>query len=201
MNTLVTTSIAALVAAAALAAPALAQSAGDMTLGFGVGYVEPKDDNGTLAGADADVDGNGRPIVTFEYFIKDNIGIEVLGAVPFEHDISLNGTGIGSTKQLPPTVSLNYHIPTGGKFTPFVGVGVNYTKFFDEESSLGDLQIDDSWGFAATLGVDYAMSEKGSARIDVRYMNISSDVTLDRVDIGEVEVDPVVVNVSYVMKF
>ena len=43
------TLIAACLATSALAAPAFAQSAGDMTLGFGIGYVQPKDDNGTVA--------------------------------------------------------------------------------------------------------------------------------------------------------
>ena len=201
MNSAVPACLAACVAATMLAAPALAQSAGDMTLGLGIGYVQPKDDNGTLAGGNTEIDGNARPIITFEYFVKDNLGIEILGALPFEHDISINGANVGSTKHLPPTVSLNYHFPTGGKFTPFVGVGVNYTIFFDEESPLGDLDIDHSWGLAATLGVDYAVSEKGAVRFDLRYIDIDSDVKLDGVKIGEVEVDPLVASVSYVMKF
>lgn len=195
------TLIAACLATSALAAPAFAQSAGDMTLGFGIGYVQPKDDNGTVAGGQTEIDGNARPIVTFEYFVKDNIGVEILGALPFKHDINIGGSKIGTTKHLPPTLSLNYHFATGSAFTPFVGVGLNYTTFFEDRSPLGDLQIEDSWGLAATLGVDYAISEKGAVRFDLRYIDIDSDVKLDGVKIGKVEVDPVVASVSYVMKF
>lgn len=191
----------ACLATAALAAPSLAQSAGDMTLGFGVGYVSPKDGNGTVAGAEVDIDSNARPIITFEYFFRDNVGVEVLGALPFKHDINLGGTKIGTTKHLPPTVSINWHIPTGGPLTPFVGVGLNYTTFFEDRSPLGDLEIDDSFGLAATLGLDYAISEKGAVRFDLRYIDIDSDVKLDGVKVGEVEVDPLVASISYVWKF
>ncbi len=191
----------AVLATAALAAPAAAQSAGDMTLGLGVALVSPKSDNGALAGAAATVNDSAQPSITFEYFLRDNLGIEVLGALPFKHSIYLNGGFAGETKQLPPTISLNYHIPTGSKFTPFVGLGVNYTKFFDTSSPLGDLKIDDSFGVAAHLGADYALSDKAALRFDLRYAKIESDVSLNGAGIGKVEIDPLVTGISYIIKF
>ena len=191
----------ALLASAALALPAAAQSAGDMTLGLGLGSVGPKSDNGTVAGGAATIDGNARPTVTFEYFLRDNVGIEVLGALPFKHVVNVNGARAGVTKHLPPTVSINYHIPTGGPITPLLGLGVNYTHFFEDRSPLGDLDISDSWGLAAHLGVDYAISEKGAIRADLRYIDIDSDVKLNGATVGKVEVDPVVAGLSYIMKF
>ncbi|OYU38731.1 MAG: hypothetical protein CFE33_14825 [Pseudorhodobacter sp. PARRP1] len=187
--------------ASALAAPALAQSAGDMTLGFGMAVVSPKSDNGTLAGAAATVNDSVRPSITFEYFLRDNIGLEVLGALPFKHSIYLNGGYAGETKQLPPTISVNYHFANASKFTPFVGVGLNYTKFFETSSPLGDLKIDDSFGVAAHLGVDYAVSAKAALRLDLRYAKIGSDVHLNGANIGKVEIDPLVTGVSYVITF
>lgn len=193
---------AALLTALLAASPALAQEAGTITLGFGIGIVAPKDNNGALAGMESSIGNNTRPILTLEYFIRDNIGIELLGAAPFKHDISLAGLGeIGSTKHLPPTISVNWHIPTGGPLTPFVGVGVNYTKFFEEKSSLGTLKIKESFGLAATLGVDYTLNEKAALRADIRYIDIDSDVLLNGANIGKVNVDPLVASVSYVMKF
>ena len=191
----------ALLASVALGAPAFAQSAGEMTLGLGLGFVNPKSDNGTVAGGATEIDSNARPTVTFEYFIRDNIGIELLAALPFKHDIYVGGAKAGVTKHLPPTVSVNYHFPTGGAIKPFVGVGVNYTTFFEDTSPLGKLDIEDSWGLAAHLGMDYAISEKGAVRFDVRYIDIDSDVKLNGAKVGKVEIDPLVVGVSYVMKF
>ena len=193
--------ILAVLASAALGAPAFAQSAGDMTLGLGLGFVNPKSDNGLVAGGATEIGDSLRPTVTFEYFIRDNLGIEVLAALPFKHDINVGGAKAGVTKHLPPTVSVNYHFPTGGALKPFVGAGINYTVFFEDRSPLGDLKIDNSWGLAAHLGVDYAISDTGAVRMDLRYVDIDSDVKLNGAKVGRVEVDPLVAGVSYVMKF
>ncbi len=185
----------------ALAGPALAQSQGDWTVGVGVGYLNPKSDNGTLAGQDADVNNDTRPIATVEYFVRDNIGVELLLATPFKHNIKLDGTRIGDTKHLPPTVSVNYHFQNSTQFTPYVGAGLNYTTFFDEDSSLGNLKIDDSFGVALQAGVDYAITDAGSLRANVRWFDIESDVKLDGSKIGKAKIDPWLFAVAYVHRF
>ncbi|TDE40201.1 OmpW/AlkL family protein [Antarcticimicrobium sediminis] len=187
--------------AAMLAGPLAAQSQGDWTVGVGFGYVDPKSDNGTLAGAAATINESVRPTITGEYFFRDNWGIEILAATPFEHDVSVGGAYAATVKQLPPTLSVNYHIPTQSAFTPFVGVGLNYTTFFDETSPLGTISLDDSWGVAAHAGVDYEISDNGSLRMDVRWVDINSDVTLNGAYIGEAEIDPLVWGISYVHRF
>jgi outer membrane protein len=108
---------------------------------------------------------------------------------------------VGETKHLPPTLSLNYHFNDFGAFRPFVGVGVNYTNFFEEKSDLGTLELDDSWGLAFTIGAEYDLSEKSAIRFDVRYIDIETDATLGGTDIGTVEIDPIVVSAAYVWKF
>ena len=200
MKTLVS-ALALGVAASSFAAPAMAQSQGDWTFGVGIINVNPKSENGTLAGAAATVDNDTQLSLTAEYFIRDNLGIELLAASPFEHDIALGGTNIGSTKHLPPTLSLVYHIPTNGKITPFVGLGVNYTTFFSEETALGTLDLDNSFGVAATVGADWKISERGSLRLNVRYMDIDTDASLNGASIGTAEIDPITVGVSYVHRF
>ncbi len=186
----------------ALAAPVMAQNQGDWTVGIGIGYLDPKSDNGTLAGLDAEVDSDTRPIFTAEYFVRDNLGIELLAATPFSHDVTLGGSiDAGSVKQLPPTLSLNYHFPTNSAWKPYVGAGINYTIFFDEQSDLGDLELDNSVGIAFQAGLDYMVTEKGAVRLNVRWFDIDSDVTLDGVDIGTAEIDPWLVGVSYVHRF
>ncbi len=183
----------------ALAGPALAQSQGDWTVGFGVGYLDPKSDNGTLAGADATIDADTRPIFTAEYFVRDNLGIELLAATPFKHNISLNGVETSSVKHLPPTLSLNYHFPTNSAWKPYVGAGLNYTIFFDE--SLDGLEIDNSFGVSLQAGLDYMVSDAGAIRLNVRWFDIDSDVKLNGTDIGTAEIDPYLIGVSYVHRF
>ncbi|WP_050928093.1 OmpW/AlkL family protein [Aestuariivita boseongensis] len=185
-----------------LAVPAFAQSQGDWTFGVGAAYVNPKSNNGTLATLPATVDSNTQLSLTFEYFIRDNLGIELLAATPFKHNVTLGGaTYAGNVRHLPPTLSLNYHFPTGGNIKPFVGIGVNYTTFFDETSPLGVLKLDDSVGVAVQLGVDFAVSDRGSVRVNARWIDIESDVTLNGAPIGTADIDPVVLGISYVHRF
>ncbi|MGA6536814.1 OmpW/AlkL family protein [Stenotrophomonas sp. NPDC101269] len=201
--------LSSLAAALALAAaPAMAQSKGDWTIGAGVHQVAPKSNNGALAGGTlkVDVDNDIKPTITGEYFIADNLGIEVLAALPFKHDIDIAGLGrVGSTKHLPPVVSLQYHFNSKGKVSPFVGAGLNYTTFFSEETggalAGSSLKLDDSWGLAAHAGVDFAVSDKGSLRVDVRWIDIDTGVKLDGEKIGTVNIDPLAYGVSYVFKF
>ena len=189
-------------ALALVTGPALAQSQGDWTFGIGVGNVNPKSDNGDLAGIQSEIDDDTAITFTAEYFIRDNIGIELLAATPFEHDIALKGVGdIGSTKHLPPTLSVNYHFPTQSAWKPYVGAGINYTTFFEEESSLGKLELDDSWGVSVQAGVDYMISDAGAIRLNVRWFDIDTDAKLDGADIGTAEIDPILIGVAYVHRF
>lgn len=193
--------ISALALSATVALPAVAQDAGTITLGLGFHTVDPKSDNGTLAGAAASVGSSTRPTVTAEYFIRQNIGIELLAALPFKHAVALNGATIGTVKQLPPVLSLQYHFANSSAVTPFVGLGVNFTTFFQEESALGDLKLKNSWGLAAHAGVDVKITEKGSLRLDARWADIDTDATLDGVSIGTADIDPVVYGMAFVHTF
>ncbi|TCZ87913.1 OmpW family protein [Lysobacter sp. N42] len=195
-------------ALAAASLPALAQSRGDYTLGIGAHQVNPKSGNGALAGGSLplDIGSSVRPTFTGEYFIADNLGIELLAALPFHHDIDVEGVGkVGSTKHLPPTVSLQYHFNAGGKVSPLLGVGLNYTTFFKERTTGAlagtSLELDDSWGAAVHAGVDFKLGERGAIRVDARWMDIDTDVSVNGTMLGTAEIDPLAYGVAYVRAF
>jgi len=190
-----------------LAAPAFAQDAGQWTFSVGAHQVNPKSDNGSLAGntLDVEVGSNVRPTVTAEYFVRDNLGIEVLAALPFQHDVDIKGLGtVGSVKHLPPVVSLQYHFGDG-KVKPFIGAGLNYTYIFSESTTGAlrgsKLRLDNSWGLAAHAGVDFKVSYNGSIRVDARWIDIDSDVKLNGANLGTVNIDPLVYGAAYVFQF
>ncbi|MEM8652133.1 MAG: OmpW family outer membrane protein [Pseudomonadota bacterium] len=188
--------------AVAIVPLAKAQSQGDITVGLGVGVVDPKSDNGTLAGGQAVVSTNTQFTITAEYFILENLGVELLAATPFSHDVNIAGVGFaGNVNHLPPTLSLNYHFPETNGIKPYVGIGANYTLFFDEQSPLGNLELDDSFGFAAQAGIDFSLSETTALRANVRWVDIDSDVTLNGVNIGTAEIDPFIYTAAFVVKF
>lgn len=198
-------------AIALLVAPtAFAQSKGDITVGIGVHNVKPKSKNADLGGgAWIEVGNSVRPTITGEYFIADNLGLEVIAALPFQHDIDVAGpagsvTG-GSTKHLPPTVSLQYHFGApDATVKPFVGAGVNYTWFYGEktEGPLAgtELKLSNSWGAALHAGIDFKVGN-GAIRIDARKIDIDTDARLNGTKLGTVNIDPIVYGAAYVIKF
>ncbi len=192
---------------AAVAPAAHAAKAGDWEVKFGLHSVTPKSDNGHLAGGalKTDVDNSVRPTVSLEYRITPNLGVEVLAALPFEHDVKLNGAKAATVKQLPPTVTLQWHFLPDGNIDPFVGVGLTYTRFFsiDETGPIAGtrLDLDDSWGPSAHAGVAFALSDRWSLTGDVRWARIRTDAKVDGVKVGTVNIDPMVYGLAVGYRF
>lgn len=177
--------------------------------------------NGTvLAGTEAEVDDDTQLGLTFTYMLANHIGVGLLAATPFDHDIKADlgaaKVDAGSAKQLPPTVTLQYFpMDSSAKFQPYVGVGVNYTKFFDEdvdselETALGetggDLELDDSLGWSAQIGFDYEIDEHWLLNASIWYINLETDAKF-KFDSGtvvkaDVDVDPLVYMIGIGYKF
>jgi len=231
-KTLLSTAIVSVLALTS--ASALAHQAGDIIVRGGLTTVAPdaSSSNILVGGANfelggavvggVDVDNNTQIGLNLAYFLTDNWNIEVLAATPFSHDISLSdGTPLGSTKHLPPTVTANYFFAdAGAKFQPYVGLGFNYTVFFDEEfeqatvdviegaagATISDLSLDGSFGLAAQLGADYEISDGLFLNASIRYINIETEAEfkVDGADLGgidTVEINPWVYTISVGYKF
>ncbi|WP_109124681.1 OmpW family outer membrane protein [Dyella sp. C11] len=189
------------------AAPAAHADASDAwVLRVGGAVVAPKDNNGNLAGARADISSSTRPTIDLEYMFTSNWGVDVLGAWPFQHDVSLKGLGtVARTRQLPPTVGVNYHFMPNAAWSPFIGVGVNYTNFFDTHATgalHGDsVSIANSWGGAVRVGFDLKITEQWFTTVDVRWANIESDVKVNGDKVGKAKIDPVVFGASIGYRF
>ncbi len=188
------------------AATASAAGAGNWNLKFGLANVNPKSNNGTLAGTlRADVDSNTKPTIGFGYWLTDNIQLDVLGAIPFEHDVSLNGGDAASLRHLPPTVSLQYHFAPNGAFCPFVGIGINYTMIYDEKTrgplAGTKLTLDNSFGFAAQVGAEFKLNDQWALAADVRWIDIDTKAKVNGASVGTVNVDPMVVSAYLVYSF
>lgn len=148
--------------------------------------------------------------ISVTYRVSKSLGIEVLGALPFTHDLdgsgALAGVKIGETKHLPPTVSLQWYPTVEGKFQPYVGAGLNYTVFFDEETSpaataaLGattsGISLDPSFGLAVQVGADYQVDDHWIVNAAIWKIDIdtTADVTANGAPAATVDVaiDPLV---------
>lgn len=200
------------------AMPAFAYEAGDIIVRAGAAGVFPNDDSDSLnaiAGARVTVEDTWSLGLTGTYMVNNQFGIGLLGAWPFEHDIEGDGAisnldKIAETKHLPPTLTLQYHFPASSSIHPYVGAGLNYTYFFDEETSgaLDGTKIDleSSFGFAVEAGVDFEFSGGWIASGQVWYADIDTEANLSGGGLGlneniDVEIDPVVFMVGIGKKF
>ena len=212
---------------------AQAYEQGDWILRVGATTVNPDtdSDNINLPGgvrAKVDVDDNTQLGIIPAYMVTDKWAIEVLAATPFKHDINVDNSNLqaGTTKHLPPTVMVQWY-PRGGKpgWQPYIGVGANYTIFFDEDVDndlkglLGDLtdgavddadlDLDDSFGLAAQAGVDIPFGDHWAFNMGVWYIDIDTTAEITAKANGvnaakvkfDVELDPWVYNVGIAYKF
>lgn len=195
--------VAIVFAALTSSAVASASEKGDWLFRIGAGMVEPKSDNGDVV----EVDSGASLVFNGTYFFSPNWAFEVLAALPFSHDAKLvGGEKVAEVKHLPPTFSVQYHFDTAGAFNPYVGAGLNWTIFFDEETtgdlSGQDIKLDDSFGLAAQLGADFDISETMFVNFDVRWIDINSDAVVSPLGlVFETEIDPLVYSLTLGWKF
>ncbi|MEZ8320893.1 outer membrane protein OmpW [Vibrio splendidus] len=174
------------VIAALMSTNVLAHKEGDFIIRAGAATVSPNDSSGAVLNnpdLEFSVDSDTQLGLTFGYMFTDNISFEVLAASPFSHNISVNGLGkVADTKHLPPTFMVQYYFgQANSDFRPYVGAGINYTVFFDESlngtgksAGLSDLSLDDSWGLAANIGIDYMINEDWFLNASVWYADIGT---------------------------
>lgn len=213
-----TTLFASSLLALAIAAPSVqAHQAGDIIVRAGAVTVQThestsgvKGDRGTLAtlgniGGKASINNDTQLGLNFAYMVTDHWGVELLAATPFKHNVSIKGTQaptvadgkLGSFKHLPPTLSAVYYpMDSGSVFQPYVGLGVNYTTFFDESVSSSakqrgftSLNINDSWGWAAQVGADYMLTDNIMLNGQIRYIDIDTTAYASHKDLGRAKVN------------
>lgn len=181
--------------------------AGDMVIRGGFTQVNPDNNQaGVLLDGSAlplglSVNENTQLGLNFVYFYDKNWAIELLAATPFSHDvilhddggatnaiygIDLNGAKLAQVKQLPPTLSALYYFDSTSAFKPYLGLGLNYTVFFDEEftatpkaAGFSDLNLDASWGYSVQVGSDYQLNDDWHINLSARYIDINTDATFN----------------------
>ncbi|QIZ47274.1 outer membrane protein OmpW [Dickeya zeae] len=174
-----------MVAAAMVPALAEAHQAGDIIVRAGTATVRPNAGSDDVLGSGSfSVNSNTQLGLTAGYMFTDNIGMELLAATPFKHKVSLGGLGsIAEVKHLPPTLMAQYYFgQRTDNLRPYLGVGLNYTTFFDEKftqdlgGQLSDLHLKSSWGVAAQAGLDYNLNKNWLVNMSVWWMDINTKV-------------------------
>ncbi|GMG85984.1 OmpW/AlkL family protein [Biformimicrobium ophioploci] len=204
---------------ASISLPALADYEREtIVLRAGIGHVDPYSESGNvslddlrLEGTSIDVDTGTSLSLTGSFFFNEHFAVGLLAAWPFEHDLKVEGlpdlvgdndfesfgsVDLGTIDHLPPTVTLQWFPRCSWDWIqPYVGIGLNYTTFFDEDLSdvtesylethlgavtRGSLELDDSWGAAGELGVDFLFGDEKEwlVNFSVWAIDIDSDATI-----------------------
>lgn len=142
------------------------------------------------------------PELDISYFFTPNFAAELILTYPQKHKLRLNGTKIGTLKHLPPTLLAQYHFTQLGAFKPYVGAGINYTRFSNVDLDVPGVSIKkNSWGPAMQVGFDYALDKNWSINFDVKKVYIKTNVYAAGANLGKFKVDPVLVGVGLGYRF
>jgi outer membrane protein len=182
---------------------ALAYSAGDIFVRGGIAQTDVKSNNGDLTADNLRLDVSDERGLYYGvgYLVTDRLGIELSGQEKVEHDLTLAGGPIGSVDRMPINLMVNYY-PMGGmdsRVQPYVGAGLNYTRFSGEE--LEGLDVRRSYGAIGQLGVDLAVAQGLMLNGFVSYADVSADVRLGGADIGEAKIDPMTIGGGITYRF
>jgi outer membrane protein len=169
-------------------------------------YVDPANKSAPVAGTGAadriHVSTKTIPELDVSYFFTPNIAAELILTYPQKHDVTLDGANIGSFKHLPPTLTAQYHFLPGATINPYVGAGVNYTLLSKVNLLGGAASLEhDSLGLALQAGVDFKLNKNFSINLDVKKVQIRSDVNIGGVRASEVKVDPLLIGVGVGYRF
>jgi len=209
-----------------LAAPAMAE----FSVNVGAISVMPSDSSSNLDAIEGlhpgleqnttgvKVNTNTQVGLTFDYKFDKNWGVQLIAATPFTHNITgdgaIDGLKIGKTKHLPPTLLGQYYFDLGNSnIQPFVGLGINYTNFFNTEAdqqlistlvALGaanandpvTIKLKNSWGLAAQAGVNFKLSDNLGIHVMISKIDIDTKahvrVNGNTVQSVDVSIDPLV---------
>lgn len=163
-------------------------------------YINPSASSTAL---NLDVSTEWTPELDFSYFVTRNVGLELILATR-RHTVTAGGVDIGTIKHLPPTLTLQYHFTPDQTFRPYVGAGVNYTRFYDVNLGGGAFTVDKkSWGGALQAGLDYGLTKSVFLNFDIKKIWMDTDVKVAATgaSVANLKINPLIVGVGLGWKF
>lgn len=190
---------------------------GDFMVRIGGSVVHPDSGasvalDGMRIAGDADVSTEFIPSATLTYFFNPNLSVELFCCFA-KHDAKGKGgiAGLGELADFwifPPALTLQYHFTGLGGIKPYVGAGVQYIHFFNEDTALGRVDIDDAWGFTLQAGVDVELGQGWYINADVKKTWLDTEARWTNTGLGDtgvvdadIDVDPWIFSVNLGYRF
>lgn len=163
--------------------------------------------NHDSTGLDLSINNRMIPEVDLSYFFTPNLAAELVVTYPQKQKIRAAGNRIGSLKHTPPTLTLQYHVTGLGAFKPYVGAGINWTRIssvnFDPAvvTALHPRLERSSVGAAFQVGFDVEVAKHVYLNLDVKKLQLRTDVKSSGTQVGEFKIDPVLIGVGVGYRF
>jgi outer membrane protein OmpA-like peptidoglycan-associated protein/outer membrane protein W len=195
---------------------------GDWLLRAGVHQINPDKNNlpGVLGG-NVVLDKAETFTLDAEYMFTRNFGVDLFVPLYSSHDVQLKNTSLGNSAKIgevdlfAPILGLNWHFNVDGAIRPYLGVGVNWSDFSGEElnglatPAGARLEVDQAFGPAGRAGLDIGTSEHWFVNLDVRYVDLDTDVEgsvpaglgFSTLPLGEATIDPWIYGIAVGYRF
>jgi outer membrane protein len=197
-----------------LATPVLAE-AGDFYVRAGVSAMDPdtgSDSFSTIPRSGVRLDSDITLGGTFGWFFTDSVALELSSSLPYSTDLEGNrqltdlGIGdLGDVKYVPTYLTLNLFIDDTSAVTPYLGAGVAFNKFYDENAKPPGLDVNLESTFTPTFlaGVELDFGAPVLVNFDVRYTLLDADAAFSGAidETVEMEIDPVVFSLGVGYRF
>lgn len=204
---------------AGVAAPAQAE-AGDVLVRLRAVMVSPTESSSgvrpSFPNDHVSVTDSFAPEIDLTYFATDHVAFELIAATT-KHAVEGRGGlkplgELVDTWVLPPTLTAQYHFAPAATVRPYVGAGINYTLFYNEDASgaletaIGStrVKLDNSVGYALQAGVDIDLNDCVFLNLDVKYIDIDTKATLTTDALRnevDVSINPIVAGIGLGMRF
>ena len=178
----------------ALASAQAANDTGDWIVRLRATYLQSANKDST--GLGLAINDKTLPELDITRFFTPEFAAELVLTYPQKQTISAGGSTIGSLKHLPPVLSLQYHFTQFETWRPYVGAGVNYTRFSDVRFDAATTVAlhpsikQNSFGAALQAGVDVPVADGWLVNADLKKVQIATDVSSSGAKVGTFKVDP-----------
>lgn len=201
-------------AASAQTAPVRGKQAGDFVLGLSaIGVLPTNGGRVDAIGGEPRASNSATAQLDYSYFFTPNIALNLIAATT-RHDVEVRNSALGTVDlgrvwALPPTLTLQFHPLPQSRFSPYAGLGVNYTVFYAEggrrNPAVDDVSIGNSWGLALNAGVDFEVAPRWALNLDVKKIlflepDVKVDTALGRIN-ARADINPWVIGAGVRYRF
>ena len=169
--------------------------------------VVPVEKSTVSIGGDVTASNTIVPELDITYFWSDHFATELILATS-KHNMGANGTALGDLDLghvwvLPPTLLAQYHFNPDGKVRPYLGAGVNYTFFYNEDAgALDKIEYDNGFGLALQAGIDVGLDDHWMINLDAKKIFLNTDVSINNGAVtADVDLNPWVLGVGFGYRF